>query len=78
MDKKLQAKYAALKKTSDSLKEDTRKPFAEELGKKKLSKVTVMAKDEKGLEKGLTKAQELLKAKFGELGLEEDEMEEMD
>lgn len=78
MDKKLLAKYAALKKTSDSLKEDARKPIGEELAKKKMNKVTVMAPDEKSLEKGLTKAQELLKAKFGEMGLEEDEMEEMD
>lgn len=76
MDRKLLAKYHALKKTSDSLKEDSRKPIADELKAKKLSKVTVVAPDEKSLKKGLTKAQELLRAKFGDLGLEEDEMEE--
>ena len=70
MDKKMLAKYAALKKTSDSLKEDAKKPIGDELKAKKLSKVTVMAPDEKSLEKGLTKAQELLRAEFGEKGLE--------
>lgn len=78
MDKKLLAKKQALMGLSNKLKEDTRKPMAEELGKKKLSKVTVMAKDEKGLEEGLTKAQQLLKAKFGKLGLDEETMEEVD
>lgn len=67
---------AALKKTSNELREDSKKPFGEELKAKKLSKVTVAAPDEKSLVKGLSKAQQLIKEKFGDLGLEEDEMEE--
>lgn len=79
MDKaKLEAKIAALKKTSNELKEGTRKGLGEELAKKKVSKVTVIAPDEKGLAKGLSKAEELLKAKFGEKGLSEKDMEESD
>lgn len=77
-DKKLAAKKAALKGMSSKLREDSRKPMGDELGKKKMEKITIMAPDKKGLEKGLSKAQEILKAKFGELGLEEEEMEEMD
>lgn len=72
----MMAKYAALKKTSDSLREDSKKPFGEDLKAKKMSKITVAAPDEKSLAKGLSKAQEILKAKFGEMGLEEDEMSE--
>ena len=72
------AKKEALQNMSKSIKEDSRKPMSDELKAKKLQKVTVMAPDEEGLEKGLSKAQEILKAKFGKLGLDEDEMEDMD
>ena len=77
-DKKLNAKKEMLERMSKNLREDSNKDIGKTLGEKKLSKVTVMAGDKKGLAKGLTKAQELLKAKFGDLGLEEDEMEEAD
>lgn len=76
LNKKLMAKYAALKKTSDSLREDSKKSFGDDLKSKQLSKVTVMAKDEEGLKKGLSKAEELLRAKYGEKGLSEEDMEE--
>lgn len=77
-DKKLDVKKAMLQKLSQDLREGSKKSFGDELKSKKMQKVTVIAPDEKGLEKGLSKAQQLLKAKFGEMGLEEDEMEEMD
>lgn len=76
-EKKLKAKRAALLGMSSKLREDSRSPMKEELGKRKMQKVTVIAPDKKGLTKGLSKAEELIKAKFGELGLEEDEMEEI-
>lgn len=42
----------------------------------KLKKVTVMADSKKGLEEGLTKAQEILKKRLASKGLEEKEMED--
>ena len=74
--KKLEAKMAALKGMSSKLREDTRSPMKDELTKKKMQKVTVIAPDKEGLKKGLSKAEELLRAKYGELGLDEEEMEE--
>ena len=78
MDKKLAAKKAALQGMSSKLRDESRKPMGEELGKRKMEKITIMAPDKKGLKKGLSKAQQILKAKFGEMGLEEDEMDYMD
>lgn len=46
-------------------------------GKEGMQKVTVMAEDEEGLEKGLSKAQKILKEKYGEDAELEDEMEDM-
>lgn len=77
-DKKAMAKKMMLEKLSKELRDGSHKPIAEGLKGKKLSKVEVIAKDEKGLEKGLSKAQQLLKAKFGDAGLSEDEMEDVD
>jgi predicted methyltransferase len=77
-DKKLAAKKEMLQKMSKDLREDAHKGIGEDLKTKKLSKVTVMAPDDKSLAKGLSKAQELIKAKFGEKGLEEDTMDELD
>lgn len=61
---------------SKGLRDSSYKGIGEGLKGKKLSKVTVAAPDEETLEKGLTMAQKLIKAKFGEKGLSEDEMEE--
>ena len=77
-DRMNKARKEMLQRMSSDLREKTRKPASDELKSKKMEKVTVMAPDKKGLEKGLSKAQELLRAKFGELGLPEDEMEESD
>lgn len=77
-DKKLMAKKAALMGMSSKLKDETRSPMKEALDAKKKMKVSVIAPDEESLEKGLSKAQELLRAKFGELGLEEDEMGDLE
>lgn len=83
-DKLKKARFETLKKMSKDKSGDM---FSSKLGdkmkaKRGLSKVTVMADDEEGLKKGLSKAQELLKAKLGEkFGLEdkdEDETEEHD
>lgn len=81
MNKKTAARFEMLKKMSKSKSSEMHEPsIGEALKKKKMSKVTVMAEDEEGLKKGLTKAQQILKAKLGEkLGLEnEDESEESD
>lgn len=79
MNKKKQARFEALKGMAKSKFAD--KSFGskveEKLKAKRLSKVTVMAEDEEGLKKGLSKAQQILKAKLGEkFGLEDDEEEE--
>jgi hypothetical protein len=77
-DRKLNAKKEMLERMSSSLREDSNKDIGKTLGEKKLSKVTVMAPDKKSLAKGLSKAQELLKQKYGDLGMDEEEMEEAD
>lgn len=77
--KKKLARLEMLKKFSKSKASEMHEPtVGENLKKKKLSKVTVMAEDEKGLTKGLSKAQQILKAKLGEklLGKDEEESEE--
>jgi hypothetical protein len=67
MDKKQQARMEMLKALSKKKGSEIHAPKAEEFKKKKLSKVTVMSDSEEGLEKGLTKAQEILKAKLGKM-----------
>lgn len=78
--KKKLARLEMLKALSKKKGSELHSEKGEVLGKKKLSKVTVMAPDKKGLEKGLSKAQEILKAKLGEtLGLDdEEETEELE
>jgi hypothetical protein len=75
-DKKLLAKAAMLKQLSKKSKDSMYEGFGKGLKEKKgLDKVTVMAPDKEGLEKGLSMAQKLMKAKFGKIE-EEDESEE--
>lgn len=45
---------------------------------KKMEKVTVMSDSKEGLKKGLSKAEEILKAKMGKSEESEDESEEME
>ena len=73
-DNKLMAKMDALKGMSSALKEDSKKPMGEELQKKKMERVVVEAPDKAGLLKGLTKAEELIRAKYGEMGLDDKSM----
>lgn len=76
MDKKKAARFEALSKMSKDKSGDMFGPkVADKMKSKRLSKVTVMAEDEKGLAKGLTKAQQILKAKLGEMFDEKDEDE---
>jgi hypothetical protein len=76
MDKKKLARLEMLKKMSKDKSGEMYSPVGDKLKEKKLSKVTVIAPDKKGLEKGLSKAQQILKAKLGEkLGLEDGEEE---
>lgn len=77
-NKKQEARLQMLKQFSKAKSGETYEPtIGEKLKAKKLSKVTVMAEDEDGLEKGLTKAQQILKAKLGEkLGLADSEEDE--
>lgn len=77
-DRKLAAKKEMLQRMSKGLRDDSFKGIGDELKSKKMSKVTVVAPDDKSLAKGLSKAEELIKAKFGEKGLEKDAMEEAD
>jgi hypothetical protein len=78
MDKKMAAKKAALMGMSSKLRDEARKPMAEDLKSKKMQKITIMAPDEEGLKKGLSKAEQILKAKFGAMGLEDEDMEMID
>lgn len=77
MEKKIKAKADMLKLLSKEMSDDQYSPLKEKLGKK-MSKVTVMSDSPKGLEKGLSKAEEILK-KRDELmgkGSESEESEE--
>lgn len=62
---KKEAKLESLKKMKDKMK----KKMMDKKDMSDFSKVTVMAKDKKGLEKGLSKAQEIMKKKFKEGGV---------
>jgi hypothetical protein len=61
MEKKMKAKSDMLKMLSKEMSDDQYSPLKDQLAGKKLSKVTVMADSKKGLEKGLSKAEEILK-----------------
>lgn len=74
-DKKKKARFEMIKKLAKEKMSDLG-GIGEGLKGKKLSKVEVIAKDEEGLKKGLSKAQEILKAKLGEDSSDSDEEEE--
>lgn len=76
MNKKLKARMEMLRKLSKDKGSDLHSGLGESLKGKKLSKVEVIAKDDKGLADGLSKAQQILKAKLGEKALESDKEEE--
>ena len=73
----MDARKEMLSKMSDGMREDSKKSIGDSLKSKKLEKVTVVAPDKKGLAKGLSKAEELLKAKFGDKGLSDEDMEDI-
>jgi len=91
MEKKKNAKAMALKAgyqalrndMQDMLKGDSLKSFASS-NPKKMMKVSVAADSEKDLEKGLSKAQQILKAKFNDMPtedsnpMEEEESEDLE
>lgn len=76
MDKKKLARMEMLRALSKKKSGEMHSPKGEKLKEKKLSKVTVIAKDKEGLEEGLSKAQQILKAKLGKM-LDEDSEEEV-
>ena len=61
MEKKLKAKSDMLKLLSKEMSDDQHSPLKEKLAGKQMSKVTVMSDSPKGLAKGLSKAEEILK-----------------
>jgi len=82
--KDLELKKEMLKMLKGDMKEmmgEEKEDLFKDLMKDKegMQKVTVMAEDEEGLEEGLDKAQEILKAKYGEMDMESpmEEAEEM-
>jgi hypothetical protein len=76
MNKKLKARMDMLKRLSKEKQSESHSGLGEALKGKKLSKVEVIAKDKKGLEEGLSKAQQILKAKLGDKLVEEEGEEE--
>lgn len=66
MDKKQKARMEMLRKLSKDKHSELHSGLGDKLKGSKLSKVEVIAKDEKGLEAGLSKAQQILKAKLGD------------
>jgi hypothetical protein len=77
MDKKSLARMSVLKKISKDKSGEMHSPKGEELAKNaKFKKVTVMSDSKEGLEKGLSKAQKILKAKLGEIMDEKPEASE--
>lgn len=76
MDKKSKARMQMLKRISKEKHSELHSGLGAGLKDKKLSKVEVIAKDEEGLQKGLSKAQQILKAKLGDKALSEEEESE--
>jgi hypothetical protein len=75
-DKKQKTRSEMIKKLAKEKVSDL-PSIGEGLKKKKLSKVEIVAKDDEGLKKGLSMAEKLLQAKFGDkLNKEEDSEEE--
>lgn len=75
MDKSKKARMEMLKKISKEKHSELHSGLGEALKGKKISKVEVIAKDEKGLAEGLSKAQQILKAKLGDKLAEDSEEE---
>lgn len=76
-DMKNRAKSAMLKELSKTMSDDMNSPLKEMMGPKKMQKVTVMSDSKKGLEKGLSKAEQILKKKESMMSPEmEDESED--
>lgn len=76
MNKKLKARMDMLKLLSKDKSSELHSGLGEKLKGKKLSKVEVIASDKEGLKKGLSKAQQILKAKLGEEVLGEEDSED--
>ena len=74
-DMKKKAKEAMLKELSKTMSDDQNSPLKDVLGKK-MQKVTVMSDSTKGLEKGLSKAEQILKKKESMMPEMEDDSEE--
>lgn len=66
MDKKKLARMEMIKKLAKEKANEGMSDIGNALKSKKLSKVEVVAKDEKGLREGLSKAQQILSAKLGQ------------
>jgi len=78
MNKKQAARFEMLKALSKNKSKEMHEPsVGEKLKAKKLKKVEVIADTDENLKKGLSKAQQILKAKLGEkLGKEDEEEDE--
>lgn len=76
MNMKQKARMEMLKKLSKDKGSELHSGLGEKLKSKKFSKVEVIAKDEKGLNEGLSKAQQILKAKMGDQVLSDDKVDE--
>ena len=75
-DKMKHARYEMLKQLSKKKSSEMNEPsIGKSLKSKKLKKVEVVADTDENLKKGLSKAQQILKAKLGKL-LDEDASEE--
>jgi hypothetical protein len=77
-DMKNKAKSEMLKELSKTMSDDQNSPLKDIMGKK-MQKVTVMSDSKKGLEQGLSKAEQILKKKesmMPEMEESEDEMED--
>jgi hypothetical protein len=70
MEKKHAAKLEMLKMLSKMMSDDGHEELGKGLEGKKLQKVTVAAPSSKGLAEGLSKAQQILKAKLGDKSME--------
>lgn len=72
---KTMAKKTMLEELKQMMKNDSKEPFIDGI-KKKLHKVTVMSDSPEGLEKGLSKAEKILKAREEMMEGKESEKEE--
>lgn len=72
MDKKKMAKEMMLKKLSKLMHDDMYGEFGDGLKSKKLNKVTVMADSPEGLKKGLSKAEQIMRAKLKDGSLKDE------